>query len=92
MNLKDKICIITGSANGIGEKCAFKFAEYGARLILIDQDEKITTISKILEKKYNREVRFIVGDITSKKVLNLLIWFHVSEPPAFLKFLGTPSP
>ena len=72
MNLKDKICLITGSANGIGEKCAFKFAEYGARLILIDQDEKITSISKLLEKKYNREVKFIVGDITSKKVLNLM--------------------
>ena len=72
MNLKDKICLITGSANGIGEKCAFKFAEYGARLILIDQDEKITSISKLLEKKYNRKVKFIVGDITSKKVLNLM--------------------
>jgi len=79
MNLKDKICLITGSANGIGEKCAFKFAEYGARLILIDQDEKITNISKILEKKYNREVRFIVGDITSKKVLNLMETIIVND-------------
>ena len=35
MNLNDKICVITGSANGIGEKCALKFAEYGATLFLI---------------------------------------------------------
>ena len=41
MNLNDKICVITGSANGIGEKCALKFAEYGATLFLIDLDEKL---------------------------------------------------
>ena len=32
MNLNDKICVITGSANGIGEKCALKFAEYGSKV------------------------------------------------------------
>jgi NAD(P)-dependent dehydrogenase (short-subunit alcohol dehydrogenase family) len=41
MNLNDKICVITGSGNGIGEQCALKFAEYGATLFLIDIDEKI---------------------------------------------------
>jgi len=45
MNLNDKICVITGSANGIGEKCALKFAEYGATLFLIDLDEKITLVT-----------------------------------------------
>ena len=47
MNLNDKICVITGSANGIGEKCALKFAEYGATLFLIDLDEKIKKINKV---------------------------------------------
>jgi len=72
MNLNGKVCIITGSANGIGEKCALKFAEYGAELLLIDKDEKIKSISDFIEKKYNRSVRSIVGDITSPEILNLM--------------------
>ena len=44
MNLNGKVCIITGSASGIGEKCALKFAEYGADLLLIDRDEKVKSI------------------------------------------------
>ncbi|SVB59764.1 uncharacterized protein METZ01_LOCUS212618, partial [marine metagenome] len=70
--MNDKICVITGSANGIGEKCALKFAEYGATLFLIDLDEKIKNISESIEKKYKRKVRFLVGDVTSNKTLNLI--------------------
>jgi len=72
MNLNGKFCIITGSANGIGEKCALKFAEYGAELLLIDKDEKIKSISNFIENKYKRSVRSIVGDITSPEILNLM--------------------
>ena len=72
MNLNGKTCIITGSANGIGEKCALKFAEYGAELLLIDKDEKIKSISDFIENKYNRSIRSIVGDITSPEILNLM--------------------
>ena len=72
MNLNGKTCIITGSANGIGEKCALKFAEYGAELLLIDKDEKIKRTSDFLENKYNRTVRSIVGDITRPEILDLM--------------------
>ena len=72
MNLNDKICVITGSGNGIGEQCALKFAEYGATLFLIDIDEKIKNISESIEKKYKRKVRFLVGDVTSSTTLNLI--------------------
>ena len=72
MNLNEKICVITGSANGIGEKCALKFAEYGAELLLIDKDENIKSIADYIRSKYKRSVRFIIGDITSPKILNLM--------------------
>ena len=70
MNLNGKVCIITGSASGIGEKCALKFAEYGADLLLIDRDEKVKSISDFIEGKYKKSIKFIVGDITNNEILD----------------------
>ena len=70
MNLNGKVCIITGSASGIGEKCAMKFAEYGADLLLIDRDEKVKSISDFIEGKYKKSIKFIVGDITNNEILD----------------------
>ena len=70
MNLNGKVCIITGSASGIGEKCALKFAEYGADLLLIDRDEKVKSISDLIEEKYKKSIKFIVGDITNNEILD----------------------
>jgi NAD(P)-dependent dehydrogenase (short-subunit alcohol dehydrogenase family) len=36
--LKDKVCVITGAASGIGQGAARLFAEHGARLLLVDRD------------------------------------------------------
>jgi len=34
--LKDKVCLVTGAAQGIGEACARRFAREGARMVLAD--------------------------------------------------------
>jgi NAD(P)-dependent dehydrogenase (short-subunit alcohol dehydrogenase family) len=36
--LKDKVCIITGAGSGIGRGTALRFAEEGAKLVLVDRD------------------------------------------------------
>ena len=36
MRLKDKVCIVTGAAQGIGFACAKRFYEDGAKVMLAD--------------------------------------------------------
>lgn len=40
MRLNDHVAIITGAASGIGRAIALRFAEEGARVVLVDQDEE----------------------------------------------------
>lgn len=40
VSFNDKIVLITGAASGIGRASAIRFAEAGARLLLVDVDEK----------------------------------------------------
>lgn len=40
MNLKGKICAITGAGSGIGEVAAKKFAEYGATVLILEVNQE----------------------------------------------------
>ncbi len=43
MRLKDKVCIVTGSAGGIGWATALRFAREGARVVVADLDAQLVT-------------------------------------------------
>ena len=53
MRLKDKVAIITGSARGIGQATAWKFATEGARVVVCDLDRKAVdeVVAQILAAK-----------------------------------------
>lgn len=73
MRLKDKVVIITGSAKGIGQGCAFVFAEEGAKVVIVDIDEKAgsKTVNAIKAKK--EEAMFLKIDISDSTQVQSMI-------------------
>lgn len=65
-NYKNKICLITGAARGIGKACAEKFAEYGADVIMIDINKEVLEVSaKEISEKYSCKAYPYAVDISS---------------------------
>ncbi|MCX8022094.1 MAG: SDR family oxidoreductase [Syntrophorhabdaceae bacterium] len=48
MDLKGRRALITGAGQGIGEACAYVFAERGAQLVLLDKNKK--TLPRVVER------------------------------------------
>ncbi|MBC5626956.1 SDR family oxidoreductase [Clostridium sp. NSJ-49] len=68
MNFKDKVCVITGGANGIGRCIVEEFIKAGTKVAIIDTD-KISGNNLI--KKFGEEnLFFYYGDITEENTLN----------------------
>ena len=67
MRLKEKISIITGAASGFGKGIAKKFSDEGAKLILVDINEKLL-------KKVKKDLKqdFIVADVSNSKDMKRL--------------------
>lgn len=66
--MKNKIVLITGATSGIGESCAVKFAQEGAKLILNGRNrEKLEMIAGHLRTVYGSEVLELPFDVRNKK-------------------------
>jgi len=67
MKFKNKVCVITGGANGIGRCIAEQFMAEGAKAAVIDIDKKA---GERMAKKYgNERFLFVCGDITKERIL-----------------------
>ena len=65
--LTDKVCIVTGGAQGIGQACAERFAREGARVVIADiNDVNGQALAQNLHATY---VRCDVGDKTQVDML-----------------------
>ncbi len=66
--LNQKKVLITGASSGIGEACAYAFAQEGCSIVLIARrGNRLKKIKKEIETKYNVSVDLITLDITKKK-------------------------
>lgn len=66
-NLRNKIVLITGASSGIGMSCAHKFAEGGARLILLARRvDRINELGKKLKELHKTESFAFQLDVRSR--------------------------
>ena len=63
MRLKDKVCLITGGAAGIGKATAIKFANEGAKVVLCDVDPEA---GEALAKELGNGAVFYKVDVTDR--------------------------
>ena len=64
MTLEGKVALITGGASGLGLEVARQMAGAGARLVLVDWDEKSLDSAAASLAKAGGEVRSVQGDVS----------------------------
>jgi NAD(P)-dependent dehydrogenase (short-subunit alcohol dehydrogenase family) len=71
--LGEKVCLITGGAQGIGEACARLFLEQGAKVVIVDVDkEKGQALASQLQQQ-GHEILLIASDIGNKVEVDAVI-------------------
>jgi len=77
MKLKNDIALITGAGNGIGRAIALRFSQEGAKVALLDLDEKGLSETEQQIEAAGGEAISYVGSVTSREdvqaILNLVI-------------------
>lgn len=64
MRLKDKVCIITGGAAGIGRATAEKFAKEGARVVICDVNVEA---GQALAEQLGNDASFYQVNVTNRQ-------------------------
>ncbi len=68
MLLKDRVAIITGSAQGIGKATALRLAQEGAKVILSDiNEDRLSEALKEFEERGYRDVAAVRADVSKRE-------------------------
>jgi len=75
MRFKDKVCVITGAAAGIGKQIAMEFAQEGAKICLLDVQEEVLQATKqeIMGSTGNENVETFVVNVVNLKEVELCV-------------------
>lgn len=78
--INNKVAIITGAAQGIGQSIAELFATHGALLVLADvQYKKLTEVSESLKKTFGTQCVAVKTDVTKQEDIQTLINTALTE-------------
>jgi len=72
MRLKNKVAVITGAGTGMGKASALRFAEEGAKVVVVDINEKNGNSTAASITKAGRDAIFVRADVSkTKEVKNI---------------------
>src|SRR5262245_5566093 len=63
MRLEDKVALITGAGSGIGRETALLFAREGARVVVVDVDDRGGRATEADVRASGGEARFVHADV-----------------------------
>jgi NAD(P)-dependent dehydrogenase (short-subunit alcohol dehydrogenase family) len=89
VSLKNRRALITGSGSGIGRAMAYRFAEAGANLELVDINEESLSVVKQELKHFNMEINVHKVNLSKKEEIDAL-WKKLSgkEPSILVNNAG----
>ncbi|SFF90923.1 3-hydroxybutyrate dehydrogenase [Novosphingobium sp. CF614] len=71
MKLKDKVCIVTGAASGIGNAIAHRYASEGGKVAIADLNlEASRKAADDIKARYGTEAMAVAMDVTSEEQVN----------------------
>ncbi|MGE4013837.1 MAG: SDR family NAD(P)-dependent oxidoreductase, partial [Alphaproteobacteria bacterium] len=73
MSLENKVVIVTGAAQGIGQACAERFAREGCKVVLSDVDGVKGKITADAIRAAGADAAFIACDVGDKAQVEALI-------------------
>jgi NAD(P)-dependent dehydrogenase (short-subunit alcohol dehydrogenase family) len=79
--LKDKVCVVTGGASGIGYASVMRFLSEGARVVLADLNEEggRQKVAQIADRGDEDRIRFFHGDVSEEVQVMRMIRYTVEE-------------
>src|SRR5438552_4190343 len=77
MQLSNKCAIITGAASGIGRAAAILFAKEGAKVSIVDIDERNGSCGEAEIRRAGRDAQFIRGDVSISRDVKDIVKNHL---------------
>lgn len=76
MTLDGKVAVVTGGASGIGAAITRVFAQRGARVVVVDTDERS---GRELGDELGAQVRFLAGDVSERATADRAVELAAAE-------------
>ena len=75
MKLENKVCVVTGGANGIGQATVEQFLVEGAKVVIADLNDELgqQVCAKLKDKGYAEKVKFLKTDVRVEREIENLV-------------------